>query len=288
MNAIACTDTRTSSGMFYQRYGAGPADNALVLCHGLASNASRWRELAKALPLPSGWLLLCPDLRGHGRSQWRGKLDRHVWGGDLAEMLDTEGIEKAVIGGHCMGANLALHFARNRPERCCGLILIEPMLAQARVGRMRIKTVLRWILPAMAWSARLVNALGIRRGELPVLDLHELDRKTRQAMEEQGSEHAMTSRYASPLPDLQYLSRAAYFQALCETLKPVPPLSLISQPSLGLISSGGMFGDPELTRRALAEMPDCRIETLAARHWIPTEQPEQMRELIGQWLLTRF
>jgi hypothetical protein len=27
-------------------------------------------------------------------------------------------------------------------------------------------------------------------------------------------------------------------------------------------------------------MPDCRIERLAANHWIPTEQPKAMRRAI--------
>ncbi|MFU8831950.1 MAG: alpha/beta fold hydrolase [Wenzhouxiangella sp.] len=288
MKARGPAEARTPSGIFYRRHGPVDAGSALLLCHGLASNSSRWNELGRAIDLPPGWCMICPDLRGHGRSQWRGKISHRVWIDDLLAILDHAKITRAVIGGHCMGANLALHFAHQQSQRCNGLVLIEPMLAQARAVKQRRQARMRWLLPSLATMARFVNGLGIYRRNMPVLDLEELDRTTRQSMAEQGNTESMTSRYASPIPDLKYISTAAYMQSLNETIKPVPPLSQIGQPALGLISTGGMFGDPELTRRALCEMPDCRVEQLQAEHWIPTEQPEQMRNLISQWLLTRF
>lgn len=281
-------ENRTRSGMFFRCHGSLQPRAALVLCHGLASNSTRWNELAGQLSLPPGWCLLCPDMRGHGHSTWRGRLHSRSWMRDLVDMLDQAGLKAAVIGGHCMGANLALRFAHRHPEHCQGLVLIEPMLPQARVGKMRLKTLLRWLLPPLIFFPRLVNSFGIRRYQIPVLDLETLDRKTRQAMRDEGSKQAMTRRYAAPWSDLRYIPVAAYLQSLLETLRRLPPMAQVSAPTLAMISSGGMFGDPELTRQSLAEIPDCRIETLQARHWIPTEQPQAMRELLSEWLFTRF
>ncbi len=280
-------ELRTKSDLFFRRHGS-VEDSALILCHGLASNSSRWNELGKNIQLPPGWCLICPDLRGHGNSQRRGRLTSEIWMADLLELFDDQGLKRVVLGGHCMGANLAMRMASQYPESVQGLALIEPMLPQARKGKMRVKTALRWLLPALAMAARGANLVGISRGQRPVLDLEALDRKTRAAMEEAGDSSAMTSRYASPLPDLQYIPTHSYLQALTETLRRLPPLTKIQQPALGLISSGGLFGDPELTRQALATLPDCQIETLEAEHWIPTEQPEALRELLSQWLTTRF
>ncbi|MGY6587613.1 MAG: alpha/beta fold hydrolase [Wenzhouxiangella sp.] len=274
--------------MTYRRWGPERPSSALVLCHGLASNGSRWSELADRLQRPDGCALLCPDLRGHGQSTYRGRLTSRHWINDLVAMLDQEGLERAIIGGHCMGANLAIRFAAEQPQRCQSLVLIEPMLPQGRRGKMHIKTVLRWLLPALSMLALLANRLGLRRRDLPLLDLAELDRQTRQAMEESGSEDAMMKRYASPLPDLQYLPTAAYLQALTETLKTLPPLAGIQQPTLALLSQGGLFGDPELTRRALTRLPAVQIEMLDAQHWIPTEQPDALRESIETWLSQGF
>ncbi len=273
--------------MFYRRHGDG-ADQALILCHGLASNSTRWNELGRNLTLPAGWCLLCPDLRGHGQTPWRGRLDSACWIDDLVDMMDAEGLARAVIGGHCMGANLALRFAALRPERCLGLILIEPMLPQARVGRLRLKSALRWLLPGLAVLVRTGNALGLRRAEIPQLDLEALDRDTRALMDQAGDSRAMTRRYAVPLRDLDHTGTAAYLQALCETLKRLPEPARLDGPALALISSGGLFGDPALTQAALAAMPDCETRLLDAEHWIPTEQPQAMREAIEDWLSTRF
>jgi pimeloyl-ACP methyl ester carboxylesterase len=286
MNAF--TEHRSASDIYYRRYGNNHAGSALILCHGLASNSSRWHELASRIELPAGWCLLCPDLRGHGRSQWRGRLTSTRWMNDLVEIIESEQLKTSVVGGHCMGANLAIRFGLNHPEHCNGLMLIEPMLPQARLGKMRIKTVLRWLLPWIGLSALAINMLGIHRREMPILDLSELDRETRRAMAEEGNEKAMTTRYASPLPDLQYISTTAYMQSLTETLKRVPPLDAITQPALCLISSGGMFGDPDLTEKALRTIPHAEVHRLQARHWIPTEQPEALKKLSEAWLLTRF
>lgn len=282
------TEHRGNNGIYYRHYGDAEAASTLILCHGLASNASRWHELAGRIKLPPGWCLICPDLRGHGRSQWRGRLTSKVWMRDLIEIIESLDFRQVVVGGHCMGANLAIRFGLAHPEYCNGLVLVEPMLAQARVGKMRIKTVLRWILPWIGLGALAINKLGIHRRDMPVLDLAELDRETRAAMNEQGNDKAMTSRYASPLPDLKYISTAAYMQALTETLKRLPALDAITQPVLGLISSGGLFGDPGLTEKSLQTIPNADVHHVQARHWIPTEQPEVLRELIEAWLPIRF
>ena len=272
------------NGMTYRRWGPERSWSALVLCHGLASNGSRWSELATTMQRPEGCALLCPDLRGHGQSTYRGRLTSQHWINDLVAMLDQEGLERAIIGGHCMGANLALHFAQARPERCQSLVLIEPMLPQGRRGKMHIKTVLRWLLPALSMVALAANRLGLYRRSIPLLDLAELDRQTRQAMEASGSADAMMKRYASPLPDLKYIPTAAYLQALTETLKRLPAFDTLQQPTLALLSQGGLFGDPELTHRALSRLPAVEIKLLDAQHWIPTEQPEALRELLQTWL----
>lgn len=288
MNERSFLKRRSGSGMFYRLWGEPEARASLVLCHGLASNSTRWNELARQIRLPPGWNLLCPDLRGHGHSAWRGRINSRIWMDDLESMLNQTGSRRALIGGHCMGANLALRMAHARPQRCDGLVLIEPMLPQARVGKMHFKTPLRWILPLLSLSVRLCNALGLKRQRIGRINLEQLDRETRQAMAESESQDAMLERYAAPLSDLAHITTAAYLQALTETLKRLPALEQITQPGLALISRGGMFGDPGLTRQALKSLVNVELLELDAVHWIPTEQPEQLKLALEQWLLTRF
>ena len=252
----------------------------LALAHGMGSNMTRWSEFFRATALRSSWDLLRFDMRGHGRSIWRGRVGMEIWCDDLAAILDTEGYERAVIGGNCLGANFALHFAHRYPARTLGLALIEPMPPEAHTGLLRK---LRWLAPLLrlaAGSIRVLNALGVRRRRLPVLDLEALDTASREAVRQDPQ--AISRLYASPLFDLRYMPSAAYLQDLVELWRPVE-LRTIAVPVLALPSSGRHFTDPALAEHELRALPRLTLEFIPALHWIPTEQPERMREAIERW-----
>ncbi len=274
---------REGTSLFYRRW-PGAADRTLVMCHGLASNGTRWSEFADLAHEQCDWQILCPDLRGHGRASFRGKLTSRHWMDDLLRMLDHAGCERAVFGGHCLGANLAMRLALHHPDRVSGLVLVEPMLPAALHGALRFIRPIRWLLPALAWPVRMVNALGIHRHELPVLDLSELDRNTRAAMSEQGSHKAMLGRYARPNKDMFYIPIATYLQALYQVLREIGPIERIGHPALALLSGGALLADPDLSRDRLETMPNVHIEQIDALHWIPTEQPEAMTHAIVTFL----
>ena len=248
---------------------------ALVLLHGLASNSTRWWHFAARARLP-GLTLLRPTLRGGAGSSDRGRIDMRVWCDDLVRLLDAEGCERAVVGGHCLGANIALHFASRHPERTAGLVLIEPMPPPALIGGMRWVVPLRWPIFALAALIRGLNRLGLRRRRLEPLDLEEWDHLT--------ASGADLSRYASPLSDLRLLPVAAYLQSLAALAEPLPSLTSIRVPALVLLSRNSTMTDPARARAVLERLSNARVEVLEAEHWIPTEQPEAMRNAIEEWL----
>ncbi len=57
------------------------------------------------------------------------------WCADLAALLDAEGYRRAVIAGHCLGANIAVEFASRYLAKAVGLVLIEPMPREALAAR---------------------------------------------------------------------------------------------------------------------------------------------------------
>jgi pimeloyl-ACP methyl ester carboxylesterase len=75
---------------------------------------------------------------------------------------------------------------------------------------------------------------------------------------------------------------AAYLQDLLELWRPLR-LDTIAAPALALPSTGAHFTDPALAEEALRALPNLTLERIAALHWIPTEQPQQMREAIERW-----
>ena len=268
------------------RRSAAPR-RTLVLLHGLASNLTRWSEFVATTRLAESWDILRLDLRGHGGSLWRGRIGMATWCADLAALLQAEGVPQAVLVGHCLGANAALHFAHRSPRAVAGLVLIEPMFREALRGPLARVAALRPLLAMSASALRVLAALGLHRRRLAPLDLEELDRQARAAMMQEGGAFP-ERRYSSPWEDLRSLPAAAYFQDLLAVTDPLPELSHLRVPALAILSTGAAFSEPQLTLRLLEGLPDCRIVQLAARHWIPTEQPEAMREAIEAWCDGRF
>jgi len=265
--------------------GASPRA-LLVLIHGLASNMTRWSEFIEHTTLAQTWDLMRLDLRGHAGSLWRGRISMEIWCDDLAAILDAEGYDRAVVGGHCLGANLALNFAQRHAQRTRGLVLIEPMPPAAQTGIMRRVQRLAPLLRLAASAVIALNRLGIRRRRLQQLDLKQLDAVTRAAMAAQGNPDAMSRHYASPLLDLRSMPSAVYLQDLLQVGRALPPFAAMRPPVLALTASGTGFTDPALVEQMLAAIPRLTLKRLDALHWIPTEQPQAMRLAIEQWCAT--
>ena len=268
---------------YRRRPAALPATGLpLVLIHGAASNMTRWSEFADTTALADRHDLLRLDLRGHGQSLYRGRIGLEIWADDIAAILQQEKIARAILVGHCLGANVAATFGLRHPERTSGLVLVEPMLRDALTGALRRLVPFAGLLTVLAGAIRLANRLGLYRRHLPTLDLRELDREFRQRLAEPGGAAALERRYASPLQDLRIMPSANFFQDMIEVIRPLAVESL-DVPFLALLSTGRTFADPDITRALLAHLPQGAIQTLESKHWIPTEQPEAMRNAIDNW-----
>jgi pimeloyl-ACP methyl ester carboxylesterase len=275
--------TPDGASIAYRLWRPGHPRRVLVLLHGVASNMTRWSEFVAATTLKDSWDLLRLDLRGQGASLWRGRVGMTEWCADLTAILDREGYPRAVVAGHCLGANIAVEFSVRHPGRTEGVILVEPMLPEALTGAMGRIAALRSLLRPAVWLMRGLNGLGLHRRRLASLDLEMLDRQTRTAIAAAGSSERLLARYASPRLDLRTTATAPYLQALMAVTEPLPDLAAIRSPVLVLLSAGSTFSDPDLTRALLRAVPACRVVMLPARHWIPTEQPEAMRTSIEEW-----
>ena len=103
------------------RGGRGPAIFAI---HGLTSNHTVWDPLADMLG--DRHRLVAYDLRGRGDSDKPATgyhLASHA--GDLRGLLDHYGLERAIIMGHSLGAQIAVRFATLHPERVAKLVLFD-------------------------------------------------------------------------------------------------------------------------------------------------------------------
>ncbi len=255
---------------------------ALVLLHGLASNLTRWSEFVEHTALADCWDLLRVDLRGHGDSPTRGAIGLELWCDDLAAILDAEGHPRAVLVGHSLGAQVALHFAVRHAPRTAALALIDPVFREALRGKWRLLAAAGGALRAAATAVRMLNALGLRRRELPRLDLCALDEMARRALGSKQAEAEFIRRYSSTCADLRTFRTAHYLQELVEMFRPVP-LASIAAPALVLLSAGGTFADPDAMLRCLQRLPRVEIRRIDCHHWPLTERPVQVRQAIEHW-----
>jgi pimeloyl-ACP methyl ester carboxylesterase len=106
----------------------GGAGRALVLLHGLASNARIWDGVAPRL-VGAGLRVVALDQRGHGDSEQPGHgYDFASVGRDLEAALAALGLERPLLVGHSWGANVVLQYAADRPGAVAGLALVDGAL----------------------------------------------------------------------------------------------------------------------------------------------------------------
>ena len=87
------------------------AKGTVILLHGVASNGSRWEEFLDTTDLRDDWNFIRMDLRGHAASICRKKARLEDWCADVTEVMKAVGVQKAVIIGHSLGAQVTLNLA---------------------------------------------------------------------------------------------------------------------------------------------------------------------------------
>lgn len=261
----------------YRRWRASArgSRHTLVLLHGLASNRTRWDEFSEHTGLRRDWDILCPDLRGHGDSPTQGKISLEIWCDDLLRLLNAEGVDRIVIAGHSLGAQVAHRFTCHHPARTAGLILLDPLHRPALRGKLRWAV---WLTPLLRGTAAVMRWLrfGLRQPR-PLRNLRALDTATRTALAHRGTPGDIVRYYTSPLTDLKYFPVAHYLQELAEVVRPLPPPACVRVPVLALLSQGVTFTDPVRMRAWIGQFAAVTRQTVDAWHWPLTERPAEVR-----------
>ncbi|HKB50908.1 MAG TPA: alpha/beta hydrolase [Solirubrobacterales bacterium] len=115
----------------FDEYGEG--ERPIVLVHGLLMNRRMFERLGPALA-KRGNRVICVDLLGHGRSDQPDDLRLYSmpqFAEQVIALLDHLGLERAVVGGTSLGANVALELAVRHPGRVEGLFIEMPVLDNA-------------------------------------------------------------------------------------------------------------------------------------------------------------
>jgi len=120
--------------LHYETHGQG--ERVVVLMHGLLMDSQMNRRLAADLAA-MGFRVVLLDLPGHGRSDKPRRASAHridTYAELIIDLLDHLHVERAVVGGVSLGANVALHVAVRSPGRVVALLLEMPVLEWAVPG----------------------------------------------------------------------------------------------------------------------------------------------------------
>lgn len=103
------------------------SEPVLVLLHGLAQQRHFWAPVTEHL---ANRPIIRIDLRGHGEAsgpEISTETDFSVptLAADVELVLDTRGVERAVVVGHSWGASVALETAAHNPDLVASVVLID-------------------------------------------------------------------------------------------------------------------------------------------------------------------
>ena len=96
---------------------------AMVWAHGLGGTCQEWERVMEFFQ--GRYRVVAYDARGHGSSEKPDRPEAYSQGimvEDMRGVMDVLDINRAIIGGHSMGANVAFNFAIRYPEQCIGVI----------------------------------------------------------------------------------------------------------------------------------------------------------------------
>lgn len=140
----------------------------LILQHGGRDHCRSWDWVARELCRE--WHVICPDLRGHGDSDWspEGNYGMDAFVFDFAQLVHTLGSPTVTIVGHSLGGAIATRFAGIYPERVDKLVNIEglgraPFVSQPGEQTQVADRMREWILEKRKAAARTPRKYITRR-----------------------------------------------------------------------------------------------------------------------------
>jgi len=107
----------------------------LILQHGGRDHCRSWDWVAEELR--RDWHVICPDLRGHGDSEWSPEghygMDAFVY--DFAQLVQTLGYDQVTIVAHSLGGNITTRYAGLYPEKVAKFVNIEGLSPPPAIRR---------------------------------------------------------------------------------------------------------------------------------------------------------
>jgi 3-oxoadipate enol-lactonase len=254
----------------YDDHGAGLP---ILFLHAFPLNRSMWVDQVGALLSENRFRLVAPDWRGFGESDVTAEVSTmELFADDLAALMDSLGIDAAILCGLSMGGYVAFAFLRKYPQRVSGLILADTRpgadSAEARANRENVA-----ILAETQGTGALADLQIPRlisdytRQHSPLVEL-----RIRQMIE------------AATPQGVAAASRGMALRADSNDL-----LSTIACPALVLVGEHDILTPPDLAQEYAAKITGARLVVIPRAGHLPNlEQPQAFLQTVSDFLRASF
>jgi haloacetate dehalogenase len=264
--------------------GSGPP---VVLLHGHPRTSSTWHRVAPRL-VQRGFTVVCPDLRGYGRSRGpaptldHGAYSKWTVASDVLAVMRELGHRQFALVGHDRGSYVALRLALDHPEAISRLALLDCIPISEHLARITPAFATRWwhwfFFAQAETPERVINADpdGWYHGDPAAMGQENYD-EWRGAMHNPDVVRAMLEDYRAGLTIDRQHEEADRENG-----------NRLRQPLLVLWSERDdledLYGDPLVIWRDWAD--DVRGHGIDSGHHMAEEAPEVLAGALGDFLST--
>lgn len=251
--------------LYYELEGQG---EALVLIHGLGSDANTWQLF---LPeVEPQYRILRPENRGSARSSKpEGESSTIVMAEDIAALMQTLGIDRAHVVGKSMGGMIAQHLAARYPEKVQSLVLASTVMRHDPYGEELLQMGRLTAQKAGIFASfRLAFLLSYSRGycaknQSRLAEVEEMMKKM----------------------DSEEVLRGYMMQSLaCEKHDSREAATRIQASTLVIVGEDDMITPPEASRDLAKALPKSELHVLPGGHGFWREFPDKVNPVVRNFL----
>ena len=241
-------------------------NETIVMLHGLNVQTHTWDPIAAKLA--KNYRVICPDLRGHGDSDWAKdgyRLGTFV--ADLKELCRLLALDRPIVVGHSLGARIAIGYAGAHPDDISMLLLSDTGPEVPREAAMFARDIV-----GAAFESR-----GFKDEAAALAFFEEKHPEWQPVFRELHVRHQLRKNWAGKLvfksdPDVFWITGGI-------GLKEIPHLwemvAAIQCPTLIMWGKTSPFFDDALVERMTSSMKDAHVEQFDTGHYIPRERPDE-------------
>lgn len=264
--------------LFYEVRGKGPP---LVLIHGAWASHEWWRwqipELAR------NYHVISPDVRGHGQSSpLRSGYSVDELARDVDLLLQSLGIQGAVLVGWSMGGIISVAYGLNYPSKVKALILIAAR--GHRDPKLKRRIILQYLQARLSLLMDFTAPRKYDRSSegFPGQKIW-LQREAQKMLSPRASKEVLDW----VMSDMRSNPRENYFQVAKRFWKweAAGRLKRIEAPTLIMVGEEDTRTPPRFSRLLHNAIPNSRLVIVEdAGHCLPLEQPERVNREIMKFL----